>query len=378
MTLRCSYFLLSLGFCVACKGSTASTSGDGDGDHASSGGQGSGDGDTGGDGDGDTGDGDLGTQTGGNAGTGSSGSGASSSGGESGGGSSGIGEGGATDGDGGTGTGGEGGTGGTGEPEHVPVPSSGCDLAMAEPPLNTFIDGATQIKVSTPEGYDGSTPGPLIIGLNGNAGSKDVVETATSGDGTPDDIVRDFLIAKIIRASGPDSSWEFSSMGVYDSNYEFIESTLCFDTSRIFGVGNAAGGRFFTRHTDEESSDGIVRPRDFRAIALAEKLLVNSTQGWPEVPLLFVHSTQNLGVVGTTSDPDGSGALGWLQGRMECQEGTSPAGGNTCDGGTSTCTDYTECNAPLRFCSHDLTTGVENLWECLHTVEVYRFFLNYL
>lgn len=378
MTLRCSPFLLSLGFCVACKGSTASTSGDGDGDHTSSGGQGSGDGDTGGDGDGDTGDGDLGTQTGGHAGTGASGSGASSSGGENSGGSSGIGDGGATDGDGGTEGEGEGGTGGTGEPEHVPVPSSGCDLAMPEPPLNTAIDGVTQIKVSTPEGYDGSTPGPLIIGLNGNGGSSDVVETAASGDASQDAIVRDFLIAKIIRSYGAEYSWETSSMGVYDSNYEIIESTLCFDTSRIFGVGNAAGGRFLLRWMDEESSDGIVRPRDFRAIALTGALLSYSTKPWPEVPVVFVHSTNDLAAKGFGYTPDGSGALGLLQDSMECEEGTSPAGGNTCDGATTTCTDYTECTTPLRFCSYDLTTGVENPWECLYTVEVYRFFLNYL
>jgi hypothetical protein len=33
-------------------------------------------------------------------------------------------------------------------------------------------------------------------------------------------------------------------MGVYDSNYEIIESTLYFDTSRIFWIGNATGRRF--------------------------------------------------------------------------------------------------------------------------------------
>ncbi len=374
MTLRKDKLLLFLALSAGCNSATEETSGDGNGDSPSGSISESG-GDSGSVGAGGASSGKGSTPSGGKSGDGNGGSG----------GTEGLGKGGALEtgghsADGGGHAAGDGGagTGGAIAPEHTPVPSSGCERASANPRV-VGLDENTQLYVSTPEGYDGVTPGPLVIGLNANGPSLAPMERVSPTDATPSDLARDFLVARIHRVYGPAYTWELTELSVYDEAYEELEKSLCFDKSRIFGVGNAAGSRFFTRWIHEDSpNETIVRPKDFRAIAYTGALLFLAQNApWPDVPTVFIHSVYDWMAYWLTHDADGSTGLAGIQMRMECGEDSVSAGASSLDGATTNCTDFTDCIGALRFCSYDKETEGDE-WQSLYTTEVHRFFMDYL
>ena len=201
--------------------------------------------------------------------------------------------------------------------------------------------------MSTPESYDGSTPGPLLIGLNANGWTLTPMVTVGSSPGTPTELARDFLIARLHRPY-PDS-WEATDPEEYDADFEYIAGALCFDESRVFGVGHAAGGRFLTRVIREESpSENVVRPLRFRAIALVGAPLLWDDAPWPEIPIPLVHSIDD-NMAAPLLGKDGSVALAGIKERMQCAESSAAAGSSSCDEATTTCTDFDNCSAPLRY-----------------------------
>lgn len=363
MMLRAFPVLLALGCGLGCDDAASNSSGDGPSHHPSGGELNSGDGD------GEEGTGGTTGGTTGGAENGGGSGGASNLGGASGGA---IETTGGQDGDGGEAMG------GSPESDDPSTGTSGCALAAAGPQILGSVDDRTLIYNSKPEGYDGITPAPLVLAFNATGGDLSLMEKVSNADSTPSDLARDFLIVRIHRRSETGDSWEGEDIELYDAAYEIIERSLCFDKSRIFGVGNAAGGRFLGRWIPTEStSDAVVRPHDFRAVALVGSIHLGGNNSWLEMPTLFVHSAQDSTSQGLFGDADGTNRLAQLQGFMECGENSTSAGSNTFDGANTTCTDFTDCVAPLRFCFYDQPTQYD-LWQSLYTTELHRFFSQYL
>jgi hypothetical protein len=188
-------------------------------------------------------------------------------------------------------------------------------------------------------------------------------------------LARDFLIARLHRPSGV--SWESADPEEYDAAFEFVASAVCFDESRVFGVGHAAGAMFFTRWMREESpGENVIRPLHFRALALVGAQVLFASEPWPEIPILLIHSIDDSYAAGLNGS-DGSATLAGFQTRMQCEEGSVPAGSDSCDGATTSCVDFESCAAPLRYCAYELPTDSQE-WECLYTAETHRFFSEHL
>jgi hypothetical protein len=234
----------------------------------------------------------------------------------------------------------------------------------------------TSILITTPEGYDGTTPGPLVIGLNANGWNLSLIENANEGkDSPPSVMARDFIIARFQRSF--DHNWEQTDLEVFDQDYAAIAEALCFDESRVFGIGNAGGGRFIAKWWDAPPLDGVVRPAQFRAVALSGGIFFSRSSTGAEIPLVFVHSSSGKASSSLGLSEDGSDSLNFLKETRACSETSTPAGSNTLDDATTTCVDYDNCKESLRFCSYDQTTH-DDAWQPLFTIEMHRFFTDYL
>lgn len=274
-------------------------------------------------------------------------------------------------------------TGGTGmggdapvEEKPVAIPSAACSLPAAVPEnrqLELAID-LGPIPISLPPDYDGATPGPIIIAI---PASHDGLPELVEEDGrTPNPLLEEYVIARPRPMYSISSTWEGLTLEDYDTMYRELATHVCFDEARVIGVGNGGGGRFLVWMAGKPTIEGVVRPPEFLAMAIVGPV-GNGVAPWPEVPLLFLHSTQDERGAQLWNDADGRKALEKRRESQGCQETPLPASSTVYGGATYVCSDFIGCISPLRFCNHDLPTEWD-FWETRHNVELHRFFGKYL
>lgn len=366
MTLRTSCFVCSLILFSSCKGSLTGTGGDGDGD-ASTGGI------TSGDGDGDqmpSVGGTPNTATGGRNGTG--GTGGSTGGSLSMGGLGGdpVAMGGDSMGMGGAGTGGE---------YQVPadaVPSAGCSSPATTPEDMTSSSGT--VYVSTPDGYDGSTPRPLVLGFPAFGGRLDNLLSAAQHPLDTESILRrDYVVVRAGAQTSSEGTWEGDGIEPFDEVYQMVRENVCFDESRVFGVGNEGGARYLTKHVCEAAPGDLVGPSIFRALAIVGFQTL-PCDPWPNMPLIFLSSVDTETSFG---DPDGTVALEDFKESKSCEDTSTSAGTwptSTNPSFDYVCEDFDGCTSDLRFCNWTQPIDDLDIWLSTHNEHLHRFFADYL
>ncbi len=274
-------------------------------------------------------------------------------------------------------TGGMGGIGGEAPVRENPTPisSAACSLPASVPEdmkLELSIDLGF-ISVTLPPGYDGAVPGPIIIAF---PASSDSFGGLVAASPVPNPLLNDYIIARARPVYSDGSTWEGQSVEGYDTVYRELASQVCFDEARVVGVGNGGGGRFLVWMTTEPKLEGVVRPSDFLAMALTGPV-GKRNDPWPDVPLLFMHSTLDERGQTLWNDADGQHALEVRRLSQGCDETPVAAGLAVRNETTYVCSDFTGCTSALRFCSHDKPTRLDD-WEWNHNIELHRFFADYL
>lgn len=264
-----------------------------------------------------------------------------------------------------------GGAGSGGERASI-IPSAGCLLAEPEP---ASLEGELgPIPVALPPHYDGVSPLPLIIAFHAFGSTmNDLAETRTGRSV----LAEDYLIARPRHTlQEGNRTWEGEQIEDFDAVYEKLANNLCFDESRVFGVGNAGGGRFLVNNACHPSAVEQLRPSVFRAIALAGAMGSTCTP-WPSVPLLFIHSEQDKIAQTVRDDADGHKALERFKTNLSCEDSSVFVSSTDYDGATYECADFDDCSSQLRFCSHDVPIDLD-LWQQAHNEEISLFFADYL
>jgi len=270
--------------------------------------------------------------TGGLTGSGGVGTGGTASGGSSSGGAASGGQGSGGEGAGG-GSGGQGSGGGGGLP---PAPSAGCSTPNGNPSIGNAI-------VGTPDGYDGSTPVPVIFAFHA-AGNQNTQLQGIYGN----TVVGENYLMIYLDATG--NGWTMADdQSRFDTAYDEVMNEACVDENRVFATGHSSGAQFIVQLL----CDGEDR---FDAVAPVASSVY--CQSWDPVPALVIH-----GVADTEREAfglnDGNGEKD-LQPYLTSNGCSDVSAASSIDTGTTCsasihpgCVDFSGCGVPTTWCNHD-------------------------
>lgn len=259
------------------------------------------------------------------------------------------GAGGTTPGSGGSGSGEAGAGGGS----TTATPSEGCNKGAGRP-AGGSVSVANSHYFAFPEGYDGTTPLPVLFGFHGcSSGNR-----GTSIDNTQwMNLTRDSSFASAYVRAIPVSE-SGGGCWSYDTDiprvkrvYDELIANHCVDTSRIFATGHSSGAQFIvqvvtTRHT--EDADHL----NFKALAPVAASDYGPIAG--PVPVLYIQGQRDA----ERNNGDGRETVARFRAANTCDESSTPytsimgcqSGGTMVDPG---CRAYEGCAAPTIWCSHN-------------------------
>lgn len=230
-------------------------------------------------------------------------------------------------------------------------PGGGCgaDPGSSNQDLSVDHDGRTRtFQVHLPDGYDSSTPTPLVLNFHGR-GSTATQQQALSGmNAEADD---EGFIA--VHPQGVGNTWnagfccgeamtaDVDDVGFVDAMLDELERRFCVDTDRVFATGLSNGG-FISHRIACELSDRIA------AIApVAGTLVTTPCSPSQPVSVIHFHGTEDtlvpydgftggfasvdstMGAWASSNGCGGSSSVYFTNGDVTCEEWTG------CDGGTS-------------------------------------------
>jgi polyhydroxybutyrate depolymerase len=273
-----------------------------------------------------------GASSGGAASGGSSSGGSNSGGSNSGGSDSGGSDSGGSD-SGGSGSGGD----GTGGGLSMAVdPSPGCSAGS---PTFTVPNG----QVGYPDGYDGSTPVPVMFAFHGAGGNESSLRNLW--DNTP---IGEKYLMIYLKSSG--SGWGLNAdRSRVEAAYEAVTQDGCVDQNRVFAVGHSSGAQMIVQLLCDDYSD-------FDAvIPVASSVYCSS---WDPVPVLNFHGLddQERCAYGL-DDCDGRKDIVPYYTSNGCEDTRLPADldvGSSCSGNIDPgCVEFQGCSEPTFFCNHN-------------------------
>jgi polyhydroxybutyrate depolymerase len=223
-------------------------------------------------------------------------------------------------------------------PAGDPVPSEGCGSGGGGTPT------ISNSLVSVPDGYDGSTPVPVVIAFHANG----------NGNNQLQGIFGNKLSGKymmVYPSGGSDQSWQYpgDKGSGFDMPISDILSKACVDTKRIFAIGHSGGAQFLTQLlcNGETHFRGVV--------PVASSHYCN---GWDAVPALVIHGLddQERGSKYNINDGDGAIDFSVYHDSNGCGMESTPF--EPVDSGCPAsvhpgCVEFNDCSARTLFCNHD-------------------------
>jgi hypothetical protein len=247
------------------------------------------------------------------------------------------------------------------------VPSSGCSLSPEER-STTFSASGHVFGLSFPREYDDNDVLPLLFGFHATGASGLGFITARTGAGASP-FVDHYVIATPPADSGL-GSWEYESSALFDEMYEVLETGTCFDTSRVFAIGHASGGRYLEQLACSHGGK-------LRAMALQGAMDLMRCSEPPLLPTIFIHSDYDS-VATQYDEGDNSGAVESIATLNQCEGDAALNLAGTCESTSFECVDYPGCGAPFRACRHDLLIQGRDDWPCFANDEIFRFFSEHM
>lgn len=261
------------------------------------------------------------------------------------------------------------------EPDPTPEPtpggaSVGCDIGSA--PENLQVPN---VLLTLPEGYDGSTPTPLVFAFHGR--NRDTEEMRNDDARTVgSSLERNYVMAFVKSAGG---GYEMhADFPRFEAAMDQLLSELCIDTGAIFAMGISNGAQFIDRML---GNDGAAERR-FTGVATVASSYQNPP--WDPVPALVIHGVNDLIRAGA-GEADGSDNIRQHVQSNQCSNTTQPYPVNSCNSLVRNesvnpgCVEYTGCSARTVFCNHDDPNyndgrDTNHGWPCFANDEIFNFF----
>jgi polyhydroxybutyrate depolymerase len=259
---------------------------------------------------------------------------------------------------------GAGGAGAGGASARVAVPSEGCGKS-GRPSGGEVVAAGSHIY-SFPEGYDGTTPSPLIMAFHAAGNENDQLRNITRGSALDQHFVMAF-------PSSAGNGWSPGTDGAsIDARYEELLASYCIDQSRVFATGHSSGAQLIVQ---------LMCDGDDRFAAIAPVASSAYCPSWDDpVPALIIHGVDDKERANTNQDADGTKDLAPYLLSNQCGTTTMPhaqagcsSSGMQVDPG---CVQYEGCAEPTIWCHHDDPQyGTSNHgWPCFANDAIDAFF----
>jgi hypothetical protein len=254
---------------------------------------------------------------------------------------------------------------GAGGGSSAPMPSPGCGKSTGKP----SSANVPNTIVTFPDGYDGSTPMPLVFGFHGAGRSNEqfrTVDARTQGA----DLEKRFVMAYMKSAGngwvvGTDTPRLNAALDALGANH-------CIDLHRVFATGHSSGAQFIVQLL-------CAKDRRFRAIAPVASSVY--CQKWDAIPTLLIHGKADSERGNTSQDADGKKDLAPYVASNACGTTTTPYSSvASCSSGSTQvapgCVEYQGCSAPMIWCSHNDPnySGTNHGWPCFANKAIFDFF----
>jgi poly(3-hydroxybutyrate) depolymerase len=243
------------------------------------------------------------------------------------------------------------------------MPSPGCGKSSGVP-MNVNVPNAI---VTFPDGYDGSTPVPMMFGFHG-AGRTNQDFYMSDARMQNSDLEEHFAMV-YLKSAG--SAWAASDSSRLDTAYTQMTQNYCIDLKRVFATGHSSGAQFIERRL----CDGETR---FAAVApVAGSRTCNS---WAALPSLLIHGLNDNQRAG---DENGQQERGPFITSNSCSMTTMPyASAMACNSifnqaaVNNGCVAYDGCSKPFVFCNHNDQnySSTNHGWPCFANQTMYAFF----
>jgi polyhydroxybutyrate depolymerase len=261
----------------------------------------------------------------------------------------------------------------------MPTPggaSAGCGVSQGMPANPTTIADPNTI-VTFPQGYDGSTPFPIVFAFHGAGRTNADMRTVDSR--TPGTQLENNYVMAFVRSQG--NAWDLGTD--YPRFQRVITQVLaerCIDTDHIFAMGHSSGAQFIAGML----GDNRARETRFAAVAPVSSNNLNNP-AWTPVPTLLIHGLMDQQRM---NDLNGAQDIVQYAQANQCSGGTpQPVDIGTCTSLVRNavvnpgCKQYTGCAATTLFCNHndpnytdDKGVDTNHGWPCFANNEIFTFF----
>ena len=254
------------------------------------------------------------------------------------------------------------------------VASAGCALAQGAPANPTTIADPNTI-VTFPDGYDGSTPKPLVFAFHG-AGRTNV-DMRTVDSRTANGALEAAFVMAYVKSAG--NAWDPNTDHPrFSAVLEQLQAQFCIDTAHVFAFGHSSGAQFIVQILGSPN----IREQRFAGVVEVASSRYNNP-AWDPLPTLVIH-----GLNDNQRPGDNNGAVDIVQyvESNQCAGGTQPLNVPTCTSIANAaavnpgCVEYSGCAAPTLFCNHDDPNYVDNGtptnhgWPCFANAQIQSFF----
>lgn len=218
----------------------------------------------------------------------------------------------------------------------------------------------TPYLLTLPEGYDGTSPAPLVFAFHGRTRTHLQMRDVDASR-IQEEFGRSYLVAyvKSVGVGFSDPREQRDNLQMFDALYAHLLGTYCVDTERVFAMGHSSGGAF-------SELLACQRPALLRGIAA-----VAGAMAWPECPgrsaALLVHGERDSVV----SISRGRAAREHFVSANGCSAEAAPIG-------AAGCVRHAGCEAslPVEWCEHAEPTyqNTNHGWPSFASAEAARFF----
>ena len=251
------------------------------------------------------------------------------------------------------------------------TPSAGCGLAQGIP----ADAGIANTIVTFPDGYDGSTPKPLVFAFHGAGRTNEQMRTVDSR--TADGPLEAAFVMAYVKSAG--NAWDLGTDHPrFSAVLEQMEAQLCIDTAHVFAFGHSSGAQFIVQALGSQST----RERRFAGVVEVASSRYNNP-AWDPLPTLVIHGLNDNQRPG---DNNGASDIVQYLESNQCAGGTQPLAVPTCTSIANQaavnpgCVEYSGCAAPTLFCNHndpnyiDNGTPTNHGWPCFANAQIQQFF----
>lgn len=265
---------------------------------------------------------------------------------------------------------------GTGGASNDVLVSPGCGKSGR--PSGGMLSVSNSHFVAFPEGYDGSTPYPVLFGFHGcggtnrgdgqSASSTEFIKLTNNTDFV-DDTVRAVPIS-----SDSGGCWNYNTdISRVRALYDDLVDNYCIDQNRVFATGHSSGAQFIVQILTKKADAD-----HFSFAAVAPVAASNYGAHAVPMPAMYIQGKND-----TERKSDGADEVARFRDANQCAASSMPytqvmgcqSSGTAVNPG---CISYDGCSVPTIWCSHNdpQYNGTSHGVPCFAMTAMHDFFLD--